>query len=402
MPARVLSLLCILVAAASASASARTLTVPDAFTPVLATFVGDRTGPVRATDGRWHVVYELWLTNARPVPATIERIEVVDYDAQDRVVARLDGATLTSAIYDVTRKPGGDGALAPNTSKMVFVELAFDDRSRVPDAIVHRVHGTGGIAPASAAPQPFTSTIAAWDLADTPPAVLGPPLAGDGWVAANGCCSARGAHRGAVMPISGRLRDAQRYAIDWMRVDAEGRLLRGPVGDASSYLAYDQPVLAVADATVVEVLDGLDDQTPGALPDPSTITIENVDGNHVILDLGGGRFAFYAHLKKGSVRVRARERVARGQELGRVGNTGNTSAPHLHLHVMDAPSALAADGLPYVFDRFTLRGALDDDRWYAPDGTLDEAYALVDGNGRGARRDELPLDLDIVDFPAAE
>jgi hypothetical protein len=67
-----------------------------------------------------------------------------------------------------------------------------------------------------------------------------------------------------------------------------------------NFLAYNKPVPAVADATVTEVLDELDDQVPGSLPDPPTITVANVDGNHVILDLGRGLYAFYAHLKKGS------------------------------------------------------------------------------------------------------
>lgn len=393
------TLIVALLVALATAVHARTLAVPDAFTPVLATFVGDRTAPVRTTDGRWHVVYELWLTNARPIPATVTRIDVLDYDAQGRVLATLAGEALASALYDVTRKRAGDGALAPSTSKLAFVELAFDDPAHVPDAIVHRLEGSGGVSPGAAGPEPFRYLVAPWDLAETRPVVLGPPLAGDGWVVANGCCSARGAHRGAVMPISGRLRDAQRFAIDWMRIDAEGRLLHGDPASATSYLAYDQPVLAVADATVSEVLDGLEDQRPGTLPDPTTMTIANVDGNHVILELGGGLYAFYAHLKTGSVRVRQGERVRRGQELGRVGNTGNTSAPHLHLHVMTAPSALAADGLPYVFDRFTLAGALDAARWYAPESTLEERYAAVPGNGRGERRDELPMDLDVLAFP---
>lgn len=387
--------------AVAATSGARTLTIPDAFTPVLAQFVGDQTAPVKATDGRWHVVYELWLTNARPVPAAITRIEVLDYDHQDRVLAVLEGATLASALHEVTRKPAADGALGTNESKLVFVELAFDARAGVPDAIVHRLIGTGGVSPAASAPEPLRYLVAPWDIAERMSPVLGPPLVGDGWVAVNGCCSAQGVHRDAVMPISGRLRDAQRYAIDWMRVDGEGRLLRGDPTKVESFLGYDQPVLAVADGTVVDVLDGLDDQVPGSLPDPSTITIANVDGNHVILDIGQGNFVFYAHLKKGSVGVALHQRVRRGQELGRLGNTGNTSGPHLHLHVMTAPSALAADGVPYVFDRFTLAGALDATCWYDPKVTAADACPLVPGRGRGPRRDELPLDLDIVDFPAA-
>ncbi len=383
-------------------AAARTLTVPDAFTPVLLDFVGDDTAPVKGSDGRWHVVYELWLTNARPVPAVVERIEVLDYDHQNRVLATLAGESLRAALHELSGRPSADASLAPNASKLAFVELVFDQRGAVPDAIVHRLSGRGGTNPAAAAPAPMQYLAAPWDLSERTPPVLGAPLAGDGWVVANGCCAARGAHRGAVLPIDGRLRDAQRFAIDWMRVDAQGRFVRGDPARVENHLAYDQPILAVADGTVVEVLDGLDDQAPGALPDPATMTVANVDGNHVILDIGGGSYVFYAHLKKGSLRVKPGDRVRAGQELARLGNTGNTSAPHLHLHVMTAPSALFGDGVPYVFARFTLAGMLDRERWYAADSGLGEAYRILPADGGdGPREQALPLDLRIVDFPAA-
>src|SRR5262249_12995442 len=160
------------------------------------------------------------------------------------------------------------------------------------------------------------------------------------WLALNGCCSLRGVHRGAVLPLDGELYDSQRFAIDWMRIDTEGKLVSGDPTKVESFLAYDQPVLAVANATVIETLDSLDDQVPGALPDPATITVANIDGNHIILDLGKGLYAFYAHLKKGTLRVKKGDRVRLGQEMARTGNTGNTSGPHLHFHIMTSPSAL--------------------------------------------------------------
>ena len=76
--------------------------------------------------------------------------------------------------------------------------------------------------------------------------------------------------------------------------------------------AYGAQILAVADGTVVSALSTLPDQKPGSLPDPSTITLDTVDGNHVVLDLGGGSFAFYAHMQPGSVRVREGQHVRRG------------------------------------------------------------------------------------------
>jgi murein DD-endopeptidase MepM/ murein hydrolase activator NlpD len=138
---------------------------------------------------------------------------------------------------------------------------------------------------------------------------------------------------------------------------------------------------------------------PGKLPGDTTV--KNVTGNHVILDLGGGLFAFYAHLKAGSLRVREGDRVRRGQPLALTGNSGNTTGAHLHFHVMDAPSALAAEGVPYVIDSFVLQG-----RVRSLDNLVDvgQAGGAVDVDRLPAaepRRNQLPLDLDVVNFPTA-
>jgi len=132
---------------------------------------------------------------------------------------------------------------------------------------------------------------------------------------------------------------------------------------------------------------------------PTNLTIEQADGNHVVLDLGDGRYALYAHFKPGSVRVKAGDRVSRGQVLGEVGTSGNSSEPHLHFHVMDGPSALASNGLPYRLRSFsaTSRGV----------STAAFDQAIVDGRpiateavaGAARRERALPLDLWIVDFP---
>jgi murein DD-endopeptidase MepM/ murein hydrolase activator NlpD len=100
--------------------------------------------------------------------------------------------------------------------------------------------------------------------------------------------------------------------------------------------------------------------------------------------------------------VKPGDRVTLGQEIARLGNTGNTSAPHLHLHVMNGPSALAADGMPYVHTTFDVTGQLDAAQWYAPDSGLGDAYRTVPGDALGPRTRALPLDLRIVTFPKGE
>ena len=156
-----------------------------------------------------------------------------------------------------------------------------------------------------------------------------------------------------------------------------------------SYALYGAGVHAVAAGTIVAVRTDLPDNTAGT--EPPFGSWDDVAGNRVVQDLGDGRYALYAHLQPGSVAVAAGDRVQAGQPLGRVGNTGLSGGPHLHFQVMDGPggpSALDADGLPYVFDRFELEGNLPDP--FAP--VLTPAAPPLE------RTDQLPLSGDVVGF----
>jgi murein DD-endopeptidase MepM/ murein hydrolase activator NlpD len=154
-------------------------------------------------------------------------------------------------------------------------------------------------------------------------------------------------------------------------------------------------VLAVADGQVVAAVDRYPDQIPN---NPGPVTLQSADGNHVILRIGPGRYVGYAYLRSGSVRVRRGQRVQRGQVIGQLGNTGSSSGPHLHMQVMNRPSIVFSDGLPFVFDRFQLTGK------FPP--LTDELFAAmaagqsipIDTSGAGPRRRELPVGRDVVRF----
>jgi murein DD-endopeptidase MepM/ murein hydrolase activator NlpD len=150
------------------------------------------------------------------------------------------------------------------------------------------------------------------------------------------------------------------------------------------------------DATVAHVQDGLPEGTPGSFP--GTVTVINADGNSVILDLGGGRYALYAHLQPGSIRLHQGDHISRGQVRGLVGNTGNSDAPHLHFHMMDGPSPLASNGLPYVIDAFEITGRAVSSS-DLNDKTADTPLAVVPADGQVKRTNELPANLAVVRFP---
>ena len=84
---------------------------------------------------------------------------------------------------------------------------------------------------------------------------------------------------------------------------------------------------------------------------------ETVGGNHVIISLPNGHYAFYAHLQPGSIRVKPGEHVRRGQVLGLLGNSGNSDAPHLHFHISNGNSPMGSEGVPFLFDSFQVLGS---------------------------------------------
>ena len=125
------------------------------------------------------------------------------------------------------------------------------------------------------------------------------------------------------------------------------------------------------------------------------VPLERASGNYVVLDLGEGRFAFYEHLRQGSIVVRAGERVRRGQTIAQLGSSGSTSiGPHLHFHVADANAALAAEGLPFVIRRFEHLGA-----YQSLDALRDrEPWAPAAPGRAGARRLEHPAPVAVRAF----
>ena len=162
-----------------------------------------------------------------------------------------------------------------------------------------------GAGPGAAEPSSVEYGVGMLELAGRTPPTFSPPLEGEGWLAVNGCCGPEGVHRSAVLAVNGVLYDSQRFAIDWMRLNEDGQLVVGDPSKTENYVGYGAKVMATADGVVVGTLDELEDNVPGQLPDPNSITIETVDGNHVIIDHGNGLYSFYAHPRKAALRSRS-------------------------------------------------------------------------------------------------
>ncbi|MHC1561274.1 M23 family metallopeptidase [Actinomycetospora sp. C-140] len=378
---------------------------PATFLPLVITPLDQPPAPVRGTDGRFHVVYELQVLNAGPRAATLTSIESLADGPAGRVVGAVSGAEVTARsllVGDYTLPPVPVSSIPGGRTALLVLEDVYDRPEAVPAAMVHRVRATFGPLPAGQAEFAENFPATSEQVTGLPvrvdgraPVVIGPPLTGPSWVAVNACCELS-PHRGAMLPLDGRINGAERYAVDWSRFDLRARpivdLAAGTqatyAGDPArneSYFTFDQPVLAVADATVVAVVGDLPEAPPHQfLPLPAN----DLGGNRVVLDLGNGVFAFYAHLETGSPEVRVGDRVRRGQEIARTGNSGNTSESHLHFQLMDSPQPLTATNLPWVIDTLTYVGSVTPE-------------SVVTDTAPGPRSGELPLIYSAVDFPAA-
>ncbi len=274
------------------------------------------------------------------------------YDAN--MAAHQNPANPHESVYPVDVPPGG--------GVVVFFFLNLADGKLVPATLRHKLDFTACTDGATA-----RQTIARESpLSAEPPVVVGLPFRGNGWVA-GGSVNPAGTHRRTLIPmrdangnlVTGVFHVPERYAIDWVAVNAQAQREIGPVTANESYLAFGQEIIAVADGVISRTRDGMNEQTPPDNPPAGTQTQQTAAGNYIMEDIGGGHFAFYAHLQPGSLRVADGQHVTRGQVIALLGNTGNTSEPHVHFHVSDANDPLISEGIPFVFDQFQTTGQVD-------------------------------------------
>jgi murein DD-endopeptidase MepM/ murein hydrolase activator NlpD len=203
------------------------------------------------------------------------------------------------------------------------------------------------------------------------------------------------AHRMAMNPLDGSLWAAERFAIDYVQLSADGTVFTGDRSQPESYPYFGVDIHAVADGPVVAVLDGLPEQVAGQ--GPVGLPLDQYAGNHVVQDIGDGNYALYAHLKTGSVKVKPGDRLTSGQVIANLGNTGNTDAPHLHFHVMSTPDPLRSNGLPFVFKDFILDGRLASMDALGP-LLAGQPAQLAPGSTARDEKELSPLVLDVMTY----
>jgi len=341
--------------------------------------------PVKVED-KQVLVYELHVTNFDTVPLTLKKLEVFADADRNRPLKVIADASLSAIMTEAGTISGTKDSqtIGPAKRAVIFLWIELGPDQRPPASLSHRIVFVAGVPSEGSAPTETT-------LEDFPVAVsqdavplLSPPFAGGVWVAGDGPSNDSG-HRRSIFAIDGHIYSPERFAIDWVKVGPNGDSHDGTARN-ENWWGYGEPILAVADGEVTQVVDGIPENTPRVLPKP--VTLDNIAGNYIIVRIAANRYATFAHLQPGSIKVRVHDHVRRGDVLARLGNTGNATGPHLHFHMTDGNSVLQSEGVPFVLEKFTYLGPGSD-------------YEL-DKHPSVSRDRSIPGNNDVVEFTSAK
>jgi hypothetical protein len=341
-----------------------------------------------------HLAYELHVTSiyGDTGPLMPQSLEV--YADDGRAPLASFGAVELAGMSRPAPAEHAPVTIEAGKRVVIYVWLALPAGSEVPRTLRHRMvfatakHGTALLDGVSVA------------LNTDAPMLIGPPLRGGLWLAHEGPGDAHSHHWGSLVAVNGQVTIPQRYALDLVGIDPQGHAMRVNVKDIgksrhADWIGYGADVLAVADGVVRDMRDGQVEHpplTPQAEPD--SLTAHGLFGNYVVLEIKPGVYAGYAHLQRGSVKVQAGQRVRRGQLLGRLGQSGNSAAPHLHFQLSNAATFEGSEGLPFVFDHFDLLGPETEAQVFGQGEPWTPAATL-------RRQAQLPLNDMVIGFPAS-
>jgi len=303
------------------------------------------------------LVYELHVTNFDTVPLTLKRAEIFANEEGSGPLSTLADESLSAEMTKVgaavTPSNSGNGSkdtrvIEPGGRNVVFMWVELSPNLPMPVSLRHRMvfsPGTGSTA---------DTTLENFQVPVSQDSVpnLSPPFNGGIWLAGDGPAN-NSNHRRSITAVDGYIYSSERFAVDWVKVGPNGDSRHDGATRNENWWGYGEPVLAVADGEISEVVDGIPDNSPQALP---PVTLDNIAGNHVILQIAPNRFVTYAHLQNGSIKVRLHDYVHRGDTLALLGNSGNTTGAHLHVQVTDRNSVLQSQGVPFVLSSFTYLG----------------------------------------------
>lgn len=347
---------------------------------------------VREASGQWEVVGEAMFRNTGTETVVISSIALAVLDANGEVLTERSYGPdrFNDMILIVKRSPGGEytqpsashSQLAPMDLGLCHV-AALAGASVAPERAQVTITFTNG-----------RSEVAYVQLSEFDPGqqtIWPARFTGGDWVAVN---TAEAYHHWSGINILGTtVGNSERFALDIMRIDAQYRLSNPPDSpNKEDYYSWGEDILSAGSGTVVDVLSDRIDQEIG--------TIDQAAGNHIIIQHGPKLYSFYAHMMRSSATVSAGDAVAAGQVIGKIGNSGKSTAPHLHFQYMEDKDFITAKGLPALFWGAKVNrlsdAALQDILGALPDIRL-QNYGLT--AGAYTMTGSTPLEYDLITAP---
>ncbi len=356
--------------------------------------------PVRVNGNR-EVFYELHIENQGERPIKLVQVSLRENPGDDKIRASYDGAELLGnlQIFDGDYRAAGRDYLRdekedPNSigSSMVgvvFLQFVLDEDETLPDSWLHDVIVQRTSADGQRIETPVSGGV--FTLSQREPLTIRPPLQGGPWWVFESMENAA-VHRRAMVLQSPLI--SQRYGVDYMKLGESGSTFGGddPTRQEAWY-GYGEPVFAVADGVVTDLIDGVPENTPLSPERAVPMTIDTINGNYVILDIGSGYYAVYGHMIPNSIRPSLGQRVSRGDVIGLLGNSGNSEGPHLHFHLGTENMVFEAEGLPYAYEQFKVLGRVDMEQIQVSGFSEEQKMETLQ------RRDEIPGNFTVVEFP---
>jgi hypothetical protein len=341
---------------------------------------------VRGSDGKVHLEFDLMTTGGLYDPVTLTSLVVRDGDAE---LLRLEGDKLGAVTMMINGAP--PEVTVPASAVVVTnvdVILPSDSYSDVPTSVTSELSYTMAD---DARYRTLVKDLTVPTTIEVPreePIEIAAPLRGPGWWAFNDCCTPN-SHRSFLIASGGTLHSVETFAIDWILL-VDGSPVKTDGSTVEDFHGYGQTIYSATAGEVVAVRDDLANapisDTSGG--NPTISGSRDYAGNSVVVKIKDHAYASYGHMVPGSVVPKVGDKVKVGDELGKLGSSGNSSVPHLHFGIQETPDAFASNSVPYVIRSWTLEGT------GAP--SADGEITITPLNT--PQEDTLPLAGDISDF----
>lgn len=281
----------------------------------------------------------------------LDKIEAID-KSSNKVLFEIKASDL-GRVYKEPIKPNEFLQWDKLDSYYMSVQVPVPISETVPETIVNRLYFTDttnneSVSFAGAEFNPRT---------DIKPLVINPPLKGNNLFFANQSTSEY--HFDVLIFLDGGLYTPERFAFDEIEFASDwSDIYSGNPDTNDSYFNYGDTLYAVANGEIIDKVDGRS-ENHGSQADMVFNSDNEYAGNYLVIKLAEKQYAFYCHIIPGSFMVDKGENVEVGQPLALLGNSGNSSSPHLHFHIADGKDFWKSNGIPFVFNSYTKIGDLE-------------------------------------------